>query len=466
MQFWDELEGKSLAGTYPLNRWIRTEGNAAWFATRYQDKPAIAYMVDMAGDDDPVVASLEAVSRVQHPNIVQIDRVGRASLEGRAVAYAIQEPTEDNLSDALRERPLTTEETTQIAESLVGGLGALHAAGLLHGHVMATTVLAVGDTVKLRSDCVRKVATADKGKAGAYAQDVREMGSLIFECLTQRKPVGPDDPAIAKLPTPFGEIVQKTQAGRWGLEDVAGALRKPTVSAPAAPVAAKVAPTVSVAPAASASAQGASAAKTVPSMAASAAASAASAALLDDEPVKKNGGIRIIALVAIVLVLGAVWYFLRGSHAKPFIPDAATASNAAPAAGDTTAAPTPATPAPEAAAPAAPPTQMPPAAGQQGVVDPASAPAAAADTAAAASGHKVWRVVVYTYGDQAKAQQRVAVILAKHPDLKPEVFTANGHGPYLVTIGGPMDREDALKTRSHARGEGMAHDAYIQNYTH
>ena len=472
MQFWDELEGKSLAGTYPLNRWLRTEGNAAWFATRYQDKAAIAYMTDMAGDDDPVVASLEAVSRVQHPNIVQIDRVGRASLEGRSVAYAIQEPTEDNLSDALRERPLTTEETTQIAESLVGGLGALHAAGLLHGHVMATTVLAVGDTVKLRSDCVRKVAAADRSKPAAYAQDVYDMGALIFECLTQRRPVGPDDSAIAKLPAPFGEIIQKTATGRWGLQDVAGALRMPTVTAPSAAAAVKV-PVAGGTPAASTPMPTASPAKTVPPpapMAASAApvasAPAAQAAAIADEPARKSSGVRAIALVAILLVLGAVWYFLRGSHAKPAMPDATTASNTVPNAGDTTAAPVPAAPAPEAAAPAAPPTQTPPAAGQQRALDTASSQAAASDAAAGATGHKIWRVVVYTYGDQAKAQQRVAIILAKHPDLKPEVFTANGHGPYLVTIGGPMDRDDALKTRSHARGEGMAHDAYIQNYTH
>ncbi len=464
MQFWDELEGKSLAGTYPLNRWLRTEGNAAWFATRYQDKPAIAYTVDMSGDDDPVFASLEAVSRVQHPNIVQIDRVGRASIEGRAVAYAIQEPTEDNLSDALRERPLTNEETTQIAESLAGGLGALHAAGLLHAHVTATSVLAVGDTVKLRSDCVRKVAAADKARPGAYAQDVSDMGSLLFECLTQRKPAGPDDSAIAKLPAPFGEIVHKTVAGRWGLEDVAGALRKPTISAPAVPVAAKTRPVESAA---------APAAKTVPAPApvpvskpATAVPPAAPSALIDDEPEKKSSGVRVVALVAIVLVLGAVWYFLRGSHAKPAMPETTTASsnasNPAPGAGDTTAAPTPATPAPEAAAPAAPPTQMPPAAGQQRALDPASAPAAET----AAGGNRVWRVVVFTYGDEARAQQRVKIILAKHPDLKPEVFTAGGHGPYLVTIGGPMDRDEAVKTRSHARHEGMARDAYIQNYTH
>ena len=456
MQFWDELEGKSLAGTYPLNRWLRTEGNAAWFATRYQDKLAIAYLVEVAGDDDPVVASLEAVSRVQHPNIVQIDRVGRASIEGRSVAYAIQEPTEDNLSDALRERPLTTQETSQIAESLVGGLGALHTAGLRHGQVTPTTVLAVGDTVKLRSDCVRKVTAADKERTAACAQDVSAMGALIFECLTQRKPADIDDPAIAKLPAPFAAIIKNTLAGRWGLADVAGALRNP-VDVPVAPAAEKVKPAERAAAAAPAST-----AKPVPPPMPTAAPAASAPAVEDDFQPKKSSGIRVIALVAIALVLGAVWYFLRGPHQKPAATDATASSTTAPVAGDTTAAPTPPIPAPEAAAPAPPPTQALPAAGQQRALDPASQQA----TTPAAGGHKIWRVVVFTYGDQAKAQQRVAIILAKHPDLKPEVFTASGHGPYLVTIGGPMERDEALKTRSHARGEGMAHDAYIQNYTH
>ena len=462
MQFWDELEGKSLAGTYPLNRWLRTEGNAAWFATRYQDQLAIAYLVEIAGDEDPVVASLEAVSRVQHPNIVQIERVGRANIEGKSVAYAIQEPTEDNLSDALRERPLTTEETTQIVESLTSGLGALHSAGLLHGQVKPTTVLAVGDTVKLRSDCVRKVAAADKDKPATYATDVRDMGALIFECLTQRKLAEQDDPAIAKLPAPFASIVKNTVARRWGLADVAVALRKPVIENPRPPASAAgpaiPKPIENPAPPTPAAAK-----PTPPPPPPQKAAYVASPTASADLPQKRGGGVRIIALVAVVLALGAIWYFFRASHAKTAATQDAATFSAAPTAGDTTAAPTPPTPAPEAAAPAPPPTQMPPAAGQQRALD-----ATPNDTgaASAAGGHKIWRVVVYTYGDQTKARQRVAVILAAHPDLKPEVFTVSGHGPYLVTIGGPVDRDEALNIRSHARREGMARDAYIQNYTH
>ncbi len=477
MQFWDKLEGKSLAGTYPLNRWLRTEGNAAWFATRYQDKPAIAYVVEIARDDDPVVPSLEIVSRLQHPNIVRIERVGRATIDGESIGYAIQEPTEDNLSDALKERPLTTAETWQIAESLVCGLGALHTGGLLHGNVKATAVLAVGDTVKLRSDCVRKVADAHKDKPAAYAQDVDDMGSLLFECLTQRRLAGPEDPAIAKLPSPFAGIVKNTVTGTWGLSNVAAALKLPVDKAPAAPPAAKAQPAtaaqkwVAVPPntapvVASASPKAVPVATRATPLTPLTAVSttAAAPALPFDEPVKKNSGIRIVALLAILLVLGAVWYFFRGAQKKTAaVPAAVTTSSAsAPTAGDTTTVPP--IPAPEAAAPAPPPTQMPPAAGQQRALD--ASPSVATSTAAAAPGQKVWRVVVFTYGDQAKAQHRVDLIARRHPDLKPEVFTPAGHGPYLVTIGGPMDHDEAAKARSHARKEGMARDAYLQNYTH
>ena len=464
MQFWDELEGKSLAGTYPLHRWLRTEGNAAWFATRYQEKPAIAYVVEMADDGDPVVASLETVSRVQHPNIVLIDRVGRASLEGTAVAYAIQEPTEDNLADALRERPLTTEEATQVTESLVGGLGALHAAGLLHGQVSATNVLAVGDTVKLRSDCVRKVAAVDKDKPSTYVQDVSEMGSLIFECLTQRRPAGPDDPSVARLPTPFPGIVKNTLAGRWGLEDVAIAFKRPAVETQRA---AAVPPTPPKTKAEENAAEVPLVAKTVPPPTwkpVSAIPSVLADSLVEKE--SKGRGVRGIALIAILLVLGALWYFLHGSHDKTLVstPETPTAAPAATGSGATGSGDATATSA--APAVAVPPTPAPTAAAPATPTPEAAAPATATPDAAASAGHKVWRVVVYTYGDQAKAQHKTDAILAKHPDLKPEVFTAAGHGPYLVTIGGPMDREDALKIRSHARKEGMAHDAYIQNYTH
>ena len=77
----------------------------------------------------------------------------------------------------------------------------------------------------------------------------------------------------------------------------------------------------------------------------------------------------------------------------------------------------------------------------------------------------VWRVVVYTYDGAADAENGARLVNQKHPDLKAEVFSPNGNsGPYLVVIGGQMNREDAIMLRQKARQLGLPHDTYAQNY--
>jgi len=77
----------------------------------------------------------------------------------------------------------------------------------------------------------------------------------------------------------------------------------------------------------------------------------------------------------------------------------------------------------------------------------------------------VRRVVVYTFNRQEDAEKKARAVNAKHSHLEAQVFSPRGHsGPYLVTIGGRMTREDARRFRSKGLGSGMPRDSYVQNY--
>jgi hypothetical protein len=97
-----------------------------------------------------------------------------------------------------------------------------------------------------------------------------------------------------------------------------------------------------------------------------------------------------------------------------------------------------------------------------------SAPAvvSAATAAAPLHGGKIWRVVAYTYNVEAQAEKKANSIRKSHADLNPLVFSPTGHAPYLVTVGGPLSEEQAKAMRARARGEGLARDVYMQNYSH
>jgi hypothetical protein len=84
----------------------------------------------------------------------------------------------------------------------------------------------------------------------------------------------------------------------------------------------------------------------------------------------------------------------------------------------------------------------------------------------APGGRTQWRVVAYTYSREDQAQKKASSLAKRDPSLIPQVFTPNGRAPYLVTVGGPMSREQAEAFKRKARNAGLPHDLYTQNYAH
>ncbi len=82
----------------------------------------------------------------------------------------------------------------------------------------------------------------------------------------------------------------------------------------------------------------------------------------------------------------------------------------------------------------------------------------------AANTRTQWRVVAYTYNHEDQAKEKVSQIAGRHAFLNPEVFSPKGRAPYLVTVGGPMGRNEALAFRNRARAAGLPRDTYAQNF--
>jgi hypothetical protein len=64
------------------------------------------------------------------------------------------------------------------------------------------------------------------------------------------------------------------------------------------------------------------------------------------------------------------------------------------------------------------------------------------------------------------AQDRVALISQKYPDLKASVFSPPGHSDtYLVVLGGAMDRQESFEMRAKALRDGMPADTFARNFS-
>jgi hypothetical protein len=464
MQFWNELEGRTIDGVYPLRRLVRSEGRHAWFETETaepQTGPATISLTEAATDADEVLERLQAAQELKHPNLVTITKVGQVRVDTTLVIYAVMEHIEQSLSDVLQIQALSPEEGREVAEALVSSLTAIHQQGMSHGRVEAASVLATEETVKLRSDCLH---TTPAGQS----DDVAAIGPTLFHAFTQRKALTATDAQINRIPAPFGEIIRNSFARRWTLAQISNAL-KPVLPAasvipqPAAPVAPPSTPPPAAAsprpapPVAKAPVAKAPVSPPPPPDRPVAPPAPLRKTLVSDEeetPVQRKPLLMYGALgVVLLAIIG--WLLLR-PHSAP-----------APAE-----APNPPAQATAPAAAAAPPAPAPPAvpAPKPRAAKPSpTASAVVARSAAAtipADGRTVWRVVAYTYRGQTKAADMVAKISGEHSDLDAEVFSPPGRGTvYLVTLGGAMDRDAAVKMRSKAQREGLPADTYVQNFS-
>ena len=253
MHLWTEYEGNTLAG-YRIGRLTRSEGRSAFFLTTTEEgQPGLLRLTESHFDEGELIGRWQKAAVVSHPGLQQILHAGRTTFDGVALACCLLEASDASLADVLRERVLSTEETTEVAEAVAGALAALHAAGLVHGHVDPTNVFAVGEAVKLRSDCVRECtgdfeADTEEAREALRQRDVHDLGLLLRRCLTPQW----QETSAMPLPAPFDRIVRRalngtvTAAGivteMEALKPVAPVLPKPV--APVTPVRTAVAPAV------------------------------------------------------------------------------------------------------------------------------------------------------------------------------------------------------------------------------
>lgn len=475
---WTDLEGRELNGRWMLNRLVRPEGRTAWFeATGPEGKPAMLSITETLNDEEDLLERLWAVGQVRHPNVVAIREAAVAHIDDTPLVIAVMEPTEENLADVLRERPLNATEARQVLDALVAGLGALHARGLVHGRVEASSVLAMGETIKLRSDCVHLAGTPGTNAA----EDVRCAGRVVTQAMTRRLPSGENDPVLQLLPEPMARAVRRALSGNTSASEVAALagtrleviserredLRIDPVSKtapktvapdvvipkPQTPAATKSMgegtlpadrdlPRAIAEPAVRPEAKASTVRRVLPMRPADV--RAESLPLFDDEVAMLPASTRVkdedepewgrwptapyIVVSAIALILVTVFTLYGILHRKP------------------AAAKAPAAPMVVVERPAAP------------AKAPAAAPVATAQGATAG-----WRVIAYTYIRREEAEKKAAELAKQYPELRPAEYSPRA-GRYLVSLGGVMSRSEAISLRAKALAMGFPGDTYARNY--
>lgn len=434
MELWTEYEGRTIDNAFPLTKLLQPQGRSAYFLTSNgTGVPRVIRLIEPHFDEEEIVARWRAVAALSHPNLLKLEKFGQVTLDGAPLIYAVMEPVEANLADVLESQRLTLPDARQLVASLNSALEVLHSNGFIHEHVDSANIYAVGETVKLRSDCIRECPEGREGQ-DLKKRDLHDLAVVLLQSLTQQRTLE----AAARelpLPMPFDSIVRKTIRGEWGTAEITAALEPIAIPKPAPREVPAAPATVGIAAPAPVS--------TKPADLDLPRTEAENSDLADepeDDPRLKLRPKYLVAIAVVILfVLWLGWHFLAGRSANRAAPPPTTA----PQARATDNQPPNAAPAPAVRTTARPTTPEP----------------------QPADSRNQWRVIAYTYNHKDQAEHKAAVVAQAHPDLRAEVFTPTGQAPYLVSLGGAMSRDQAFALAQRARNEGLPRDTYAQNYS-
>jgi len=329
---WKRFEGETVKPQVRLRQCLGSSENSAVFVADSSGNQLVAVKLVRASvlDADAQLARWNAASKLSHPHLIKILECGRCRLRGAELIFVISEYAEENLGQVLPQRALTPGETREMLGPLVDVLAHLHAAGFAHGRVKPANILAVHDVLKLSCDGIVRANEAQLLPASENAYDPPEgpvkataagdmwsLGLVLVQALTQHAPVSGGVKSklmlAESLSSPFREIAREClnpdSAHRCSARDIALKLGRPLTT-------------------------------TMKSEAKSAEAKAVEPRreiTTDSSPARSSSALAVgIAMFVLVVITGAVWWFIRkprsaeNAQITPAFQNAQTVNNTAP----------------------------------------------------------------------------------------------------------------------------------------
>jgi non-specific serine/threonine protein kinase/serine/threonine-protein kinase len=248
-----------LAGRYRLDHLLGRGGMGAVWAghdTVLNRPVAVKMLRDDLGPDTPrqrerLLAEARAAAAVRHPNLVS---TFDAVTDDGTFALVMERLPGPSLADRLADGPLTTAEARTVALDVLGGLDAVHDAGLVHRDVKPANVLRSADGRWMLVDfgVAKNLLAGDHltatgttvgtpaylapeqllGRPATPSADLWAVGVMLYEALSGRLPFSGDTAfAIAysvqtDSPEPLSTVLPDADPAISGT--VERALRKPT----------------------------------------------------------------------------------------------------------------------------------------------------------------------------------------------------------------------------------------------
>lgn len=258
---WKRWEGQIVNGKFPLQHYLGGSDHSAVFLTqRGSEKVAIKLIAADPENAEAQLSRWRLAAKLSDPHLLPIFEMGRARLDNTDLLYLVMEFADDDLSQVLPQRALTSAEAQEMLKPVIRALAYIHSEHCVHGRLRPSNILAVGDDVKISSDSlsasgeaaggVRSVYDAPESASGAIssAADVWSLAVTLVEVLTQRLP-DPTQSGHAVLPAGMPSLFQDVARRclhadphqRWTVAQIGARIQPASVASPNAVAAASAA---------------------------------------------------------------------------------------------------------------------------------------------------------------------------------------------------------------------------------
>jgi len=240
-------EGKTVEGKYPLLELLGSGPRGPVFRTEIARpggrQSATIKLMSFEGDNsESEVSRLRAATALDHRHLIKILDAGVCQIKREPTMFVVMEHADDSLAQVLPSRILTASEADQLLPPLIEALSYLHEKGFVHGRVQPSNILAIGETLKLSTDCVHKIGdteTRPQTSSASYAppegksspaSDIWSLGATLVAALAAESHGQPSEQQLTivpvSVPEPFRRIAREclrpNPSDRCTLEQIKG----------------------------------------------------------------------------------------------------------------------------------------------------------------------------------------------------------------------------------------------------
>ena len=232
----ERWEGQIINGKFPLLLWLGGTGRTSVFSTEIpglKAQKAAIKLIPADGTSSDQISRWQTAATLSHPNLLKIFDGGACEINARPMLYVVMELAEEDLSQVLPSRALSSHEADQMLAPVLDALKYLHQKNLIHGRIKPANIMAVGDRLKLSSDSLRPAGEIIRSRADmsspvpssydapeigaapiSATSDVWSLGATLVTALTQKPPVWDRKTSgelsiPATLPEPFRQIARE-----------------------------------------------------------------------------------------------------------------------------------------------------------------------------------------------------------------------------------------------------------------